>query len=193
MGRRGIERIIKQKMTPLYVSVHATDVDVRTRMLGIKRRIDVLDLLRQLTAGGITVQSQVVVCPGWNDGAILEKSVRELAELYPGVETLAIVPVGLSAHRDGLTKLDPVTPEIAASTIALVHGLQKELADEHGVAFAHLSDEFYLLADEPSLRWSSTGNSPRSTTASASPGCSRTCGTTTWTWPRPTVRCQPRR
>jgi len=149
MGKRGIARIIEQKMTPLYVSVHATDIDVRTRMLGIKRKIDVLALLRQLTAGGITVQSQIVLCPGWNDGAILEKSVRELAELSPGVETLAIVPVGLSAHRGGLTKLEPVTPAIAASTIDLVEGLQRELLEEKGVAFAHLSDEFYLMADRP--------------------------------------------
>ncbi len=149
MGRRGIERIITQKMTPLYVSVHATDIDVRTRMLGIKRRIDVMALLRQLTAGGITVHAQIVLCPGWNDGEILDKSIRELAELHPGVETLAVVPVGLSAHRDGLTKLDPVTPDIAARTIDQVHAWQQRLLDEHGIAFVHLSDEFYLLADRP--------------------------------------------
>ena len=149
MGRRGIERIITQKMTPLFVSVHATDIDVRTRMLGIKKRIDVMESLRRLIDGGITVHSQIVLCPGWNDGPELERSINDLQSLYPGVETLAVVPVGLSAHRDGLTQLAPVTPEIAAATIDLVHGWQDRLRAEHGAAFVHLSDEFYLLADRP--------------------------------------------
>lgn len=149
LGRRGVQRILDQKMTPLYVSVHATDVDVRTRMLGIKKRIDVLAQLRQLTAGGITVHAQIVVCPGWNDGEILDESIRELADLHPGVETLAVVPVGLSAHRDGLTDMTPVTPAIAQETIDLVHGWQERLLAEHDAAFVHLSDEFYLLADQP--------------------------------------------
>jgi len=149
LGRRGIERIINQKMSPLYVSVHATDIDVRTRMLGIKRRIDVMELLKQLTAGGITVQSQIVLCPGWNEGEILDRSIRELASLYPGVETLAVVPVGLSAHREGLTRLDPVTPAIADDVIDLVHAWQERLTSEIGQAFVHLSDEFYLLTGRP--------------------------------------------
>lgn len=149
LGRRGLARIVEQKMTPLYVSVHATDIDVRTRMLGIKKRMDVVAVLRDLTAGGITVHTQIVVCPGWNDGEILDKSIRELSELYPGVETLAVVPVGLSAHRKGLTELDPVTPEIADRTIDQVHAWQERLLAEHGQAFVHLSDEFYLLADRP--------------------------------------------
>jgi len=149
MGRRGIDRIIEQKMTPLYVSVHATDIDVRTRMLGIKRRIDVLALLRKLIEGGITIHTQIVVCPGWNDGEILDRSLADLSALSPGVETLAVVPVGLSAHRDTLTKLDPVTPEIAATVIDQVHAVQKRLRDRGGETFVHLSDEFYLLADRP--------------------------------------------
>ena len=99
LGRRGIERIIEQKMSPLYVSVHATDIDVRTRMLGIKRRIDVLAVLRRLIEGGVTVHTQIVVCPGWNDGEILARSIDDLAALRPGVASLAVVPVGLSAHR----------------------------------------------------------------------------------------------
>ena len=106
-------------------------------------------VLRELTAGGITVHSQIVLCPGWNDGEILDKSIRELSELHPGVETLAVVPVGLSAHRKGLTQLDPVTPEIADRTIDQVHAWQARLLEEHGTAFVHLSDEFYLLADRP--------------------------------------------
>lgn len=149
LGKRGLARIVEQKMTPLYVSVHATDIDVRTRMLGIKKRMDVVAVLRELTAGGITVHTQIVLCPGWNDGEILDKSIRELSELFPGVETLAVVPVGLSAHRKGLTELDPVTPEIADRAIDQVHAWQERLLAEHGQAFVHLSDEFYLLAGRP--------------------------------------------
>lgn len=156
LGRKGMARIIEQRMTPLFVSVHATDIDVRTRMLGIKRRIDVIPLLRELCDAGIEVHTQVVLCPGWNDGATLEKTFRDLLELAPapaddegGVRSLAIVPVGLSAHRDELTRLDPVTPEKAAETIDRMQEWQQEALDRIGERFAYLSDEFYLLADRP--------------------------------------------
>ena len=81
LGKRGLERIIEQRMSPLYVSVHATDIDVRTRMLGIKRRFDVMAILRQLVAAGIEVHTQVVLCPGWNEGPILEQTFRDLLAL----------------------------------------------------------------------------------------------------------------
>jgi len=149
LGRRGIERIITQKITPLYVSVHATDIDVRTRMLGIKKRIDVLEILKRFTDSGITVHTQIVLCPGWNDGEVLERSIADLQSLQPGLATLAVVPVGLSAHREGLTKLDPVTPAIAAATIEIVHACQENNRAAHDTAFVHLSDEFYLLAGHP--------------------------------------------
>jgi putative radical SAM enzyme (TIGR03279 family) len=147
MGARGIQRILDQKMTPLFVSVHATDIDVRTRMLGIKKRMDIMAVLKQLTDGGIEIHSQIVLCPGWNDGDILEKSLTDLYSLYPGVASLAIVPVGLTDHRAELTDLDPVTPEIAAWTIDVVEKWQKKAQAEFGDNFVFLSDEFYLHAD----------------------------------------------
>lgn len=176
LGKRGLTRIIEQKMSPLYVSVHATDIDVRTKMLGIKRRIDIMDLLTQLAEAGIVVHAQVVLCPGWNDGPILEKTFRDLltiaspaAEEGPpggvfdpealhevdpdsgtgGVRSLAIVPVGLSAHRKGLTQLDPVQAQDAQQAIAQVHAWQEEAQDALGYRFVYLSDEFYLLAGQP--------------------------------------------
>lgn len=149
LGRRGLRRVIEQKMSPLFVSVHATDTDVRTRMLGIKRRLDVLPILRQLVDGGITVHTQIVLCPGWNDGPILEKSLRELYALHPGVASLAIVPVGLTGHREGRARLDPVTPEHARATLAQVGRWQEVARTETGETFVHLSDEFYLLAGAP--------------------------------------------
>lgn len=192
LGKRGLARIKQQRMSPLYVSVHATDVDVRTRMLGIKRRMDVVAMLRDLAQAGIEIHTQVVLCPGWNDGAILEQTFRDLLELGTpladddapfhavtdrghgyarldedddddhvappagpdaagpgGVRSLAIVPVGLSAHRKGLTRLDPVTAADAARAIDQVAAWQQEARARLGYSFVYLSDEFYLLADRP--------------------------------------------
>jgi len=167
LGRKGLQRVIDQRMSPLYVSVHATDTEVRTRMLGIKRKIDVVQILGALVANGIEVHSQVVLCPGWNDGAILDKTVNDLLSLattdtgevatdqdeFPGTRggvcSLAIVPVGLSAHRQGLAQLDPVTPGIAQQVIDQISAWQRRAQNELGKTFVHLSDEFYLLAGEP--------------------------------------------
>lgn len=220
LGRRGLERIIRQRLSPLYVSVHATDIDVRTRMLGIKRRIDVMAILRQLSQGGIEIHTQVVLCPGWNDGEVLDRTIGDLLtlavpkdddapafesvcrrghgyegempeagpgdgdagpaadatgapahapcgeplfgddeplELAPaqlaaapgGIRSLAIVPVGLSVHREGLTKLDPVTPPVATATIAQVARWQAEARRELGYGFVYLSDEFFLQTGDP--------------------------------------------
>ena len=149
LGRRGLSRIIKQRMSPLFVSVHATDVDVRTRMLGIKRRIDPLPILQALVANGITVHTQVVLCPGWNDGTVLDRTIGDLMTLAPGVASLAIVPVGLSAHREGLTRLEPVTPEIAQAAIAQITVHQERARRQLDQTFVHLSDEFYLIGDRP--------------------------------------------
>ncbi len=149
IGRSGIKRVIEQRMTPLYVSVHATDVDVRTRMLGIRKRIDVMAVMRELVENGIEIHTQIVLCPGWNDGDILDKSIADLSSLHPGIGSLAVVPVGLSAHRDGLTQLDPVTPEIARDVVRQVERWREKLDAANGSAFVHLSDEFYLLAGEP--------------------------------------------
>jgi putative radical SAM enzyme (TIGR03279 family) len=154
LGRKGLARIIEQRMSPLFVSVHATDIDVRTRMLGIKRRIDVLAILQELGEAGIEIHTQVVLCPGWNEGPVLQRTFQDLLTLAGdtesgGVRSLAIVPVGLSAHRRGLTNLDPVTPELAASTIGDIAAWQETALAETGERFVYLSDEFYLLAGLP--------------------------------------------
>jgi len=189
MNKKGFDRIIEQRLSPLYVSVHATDIDVRTGMLGIKRRYDIVEMLGRLVDAGIEIHTQVVLCPGWNEGKILEKTFRDLLELgvpvkegeeaftavcdrgygydgadeipdyadiveadnrsRGGVKSLAIVPVGLSSHREGLTKLDPVTPALAHEVIDQVAGWQKEARERLGFSFIYLSDEFYLMAERP--------------------------------------------
>ncbi|HOX26361.1 MAG TPA: DUF512 domain-containing protein [Candidatus Krumholzibacteria bacterium] len=153
LGTKGLRRVIEQRMTPLFVSVHVTDTAQRSRMLGIKRQYDVCEVLRSLKDNGIELHTQIVLCPGWNDGAYLERSFRDLfalrrpAEGEGGVASLAVVPVGLTAHREGLTRLDPVTPAIAGRVIDQVAPWQSAAAAAWGGPFLHLSDEFYLLAD----------------------------------------------
>lgn len=155
LGKKGLARVIEQRMSPLFVSVHCTDTAVRTRMLGIKRQYDVCEVLRALGTNGIELHTQIVLCPGWNDGPHLARSVRDLLALRPpapgegGVHSLAVVPVGLSAHREGLAQLDPVTPAIAAAVIDQIEPLQAEARGLAGHDFVYLSDEFYLLSGRP--------------------------------------------
>ena len=149
LGRRGLRRILEQRMSPLFVSVHATEPAVRARLLGVRRRVDVLAILRELTAGGIEVHAQVVLCPGWNDGPVLERTWRDLLDLAPGVASLGVVPVGLTAHREGLVRLDPVKPQLAREVVDWAERRRAEARRRLGHPFLHLSDEFYLLAGRP--------------------------------------------
>ncbi len=149
LGRRGLRRVLEQKLSPLFVSVHATELDARTKLLGIKRRIDVLAILRELTSNGIEVHSQIVLCPGWNDGKILDKTVADLGALFPGVASIAVVPVGLSDHREGLAELKPVTKEDARMALAQLRVWQDRFLARYGQRLVYLSDEFYLRAEFP--------------------------------------------
>lgn len=149
LGKRGLRRVLEQRLSPLYVSVHATDIDARTRLLGIKRRFDVMAILRELTAGGITVHAQIVLCPGWNDGAVLQRSLDDLGSLHPGVASIAIVPVGLSDHRQGLTELAPVTPADAEQAIEQVTAWGARFLAHHETRLAFVSDEFFLRCGRP--------------------------------------------
>lgn len=148
LGRLGIERVIEQKLSPLYVSVHATDIEARTRLLGIKRRFDVMAVLRHLTASGIQVHAQIVLCPGWNDGEILDRTLEDLGTLHPMLQSISVVPVGLSDHREGLTELRPVTAADARDAIDRIHGFADRFDAAHGTRLGYPSDEFFLLVDE---------------------------------------------
>ncbi len=148
LGRAGVRRIVEQHLSPLYVSVHATDPELRARMLGVKRA-PILPRLRELTAAGIEVHAQVVLVPGWNDGTVLVRTCEELAGLAPGVASVAVVPVGLTRHRRGLTPLRRPTPAEAARALADLEPLRRRMRRECGGRFVHLSDELYLLAGRP--------------------------------------------
>jgi putative radical SAM enzyme (TIGR03279 family) len=143
------DRIIAQRLSPLYVSVHATDDTLRRCMLRNEKLADIVPRLKYLGDHGIIIHAQAVLCPGINDGPYLEKTITDLAALYPHVETLAIVPVGLTKFRDGLSRLRNYTPDEGKDIIRIVEGHQKQLLKRLGTRFVWPSDEFYVEAKLP--------------------------------------------
>ncbi|MBI4552630.1 MAG: DUF512 domain-containing protein [Candidatus Latescibacteria bacterium] len=144
-----IERIIVQRLSPIYVSVHTTDPALRRMMLGTEKAKDILPIIQRLAEGGILIETQVVLCPEINDGPALRRTVDDLARFFPAVESISIVPVGLTDHRQGLHPLNPVTPEYARRMIDIVEGWQAELRAQLGKALVYLSDEWYLMSGTP--------------------------------------------
>ncbi|MEI7884671.1 MAG: DUF512 domain-containing protein [Clostridia bacterium] len=147
MSQAEKQRIVEQHLSPLCMSIHATDDQVRRAMLGNEQAKAVLEELDFFLQKGICVEAQVVLLPGINDGATLEKTIRDLGERYPAVESLAIVPVGLTKFREKLPKLQRFTKEAARNVIAMVEGWQEKYLKEFGTRFVFLGDEFYLLAE----------------------------------------------
>lgn len=155
MKDEDFERIINTHMSPLYISVHATDADTRCQMMKNRFAGDILDKIKKLLDAGIQVHTQIVCCPGYNDGKILEKSFADLYALHPGVLTMAVVPVGLTKNRDHLHPMRTFTAEEAAAIVDSVTAWQKKCREETGKSFIYLGDEFYLLAGKelPPSEW----------------------------------------
>jgi putative radical SAM enzyme (TIGR03279 family) len=141
-----MRRVIEQRLTPQYVSVHATDLDVRAYLLGIDReRADISAKMRRMMDAGIDIHAQVVLCPKINDGEILRRTIYDLSELHPRVSSVAIVPLGLTRYLDD-PRLTPVTAEFCRRTIREVSAIQFDLRSRLGTTFAFLGDEIYLKA-----------------------------------------------
>jgi putative radical SAM enzyme (TIGR03279 family) len=141
-----MRRVIEQRLTPQYVSVHATDLDVRAYLLGVDReRADISSKMQRMLDAGIEVHAQVVLCPKINDGEILRRTIYDLAELHPQVRSVAIVPLGLTRYLND-ARLTAVTPEFCRRTIREVGEIQKDLRARLGTTFAFLGDEIYLRA-----------------------------------------------
>jgi putative radical SAM enzyme (TIGR03279 family) len=145
LSERELDRIIEQALSPLYVSVHATDPSLRTRILGRKKADDLHRKLHQLIEGGIRINAQIVLLPEINDGEHLRKTVFDLYEYYPGVSSVAIVPVGLSAHGKAKYLFKPVTAAFSSDVIRQVAQWQESFRREIDRTFAYLADEFYIL------------------------------------------------
>jgi len=147
LGEGDLRRIEEQRLSPLYVSVHATDPDLRHRLLGQPRvRREILPVMERLAKAGIVMHAQIVLVPDWNDGAHLERSVRELARLHPHVATTAVVPVGLTRHRERLPELRTLTGAEAGLLARTIEGWQREFREALGTGFVWASDEVYLEA-----------------------------------------------
>jgi len=150
LDEASFERIIEQRLSPLYISVHATDPDLRHALLGRPRHsAEILPRLERLAKAGIRMHAQIVLCPGLNDGQHLERTVFELAPLHPQVATTAIVPVGLTRHRERLPVLRSLSPEEARALVATADLWQRRWRAELGSRFVFLADEIYLLAGLP--------------------------------------------
>ena len=144
-----LDRMVEQHLSPLYVSVHATDWETRRRLLGIKRPDHLLEKLEFLVAHGIEIHTQIVLCPGINDGAVLQKTLSDLRALFPGVRSTAVVPLGLTKHRTTLPPLEPVTDAYARRFLTEILKWQEKFLKEIGTRFVFASDEFFLRAGEP--------------------------------------------
>ncbi|HAQ40931.1 MAG TPA: radical SAM protein [Clostridiales bacterium] len=142
-----IERIVKYKISPIKVSVHTTDRELRKYMMGNKKDMDILEYLKRLLDAGITVDCQIVLVRDVNDGAQLEKTIRDLSGLHPGLRSVAVVPVGLTKFRGGLAKLKPFDRESAAGVVNQVTALQDELFEKLGTRFIFIADEFYISGE----------------------------------------------
>lgn len=143
-----IDRIIKYRLSPINVSFQTTNPELRCRMLNNRFAGQALEKAWRLAGAGITMNGQIVLCKGVNDGRELERSIRDLSACLPTLESVSVVPVGLSKYREGLYPLEPFTREDARAVLALIHRWQDRLYPEYGLHFVHASDEWYILAGE---------------------------------------------
>ncbi len=141
-----LQRIIKLQLSPIYVSVHTTNPELRERMFGSRHGKRGLDNLYKLIAAGIAVHAQIVLCPGYNSGPEMLKTIKDLANLGPNLLSLGLVPVGLTKHRDGLEELKGYDPESAKELLRELKPLQQEFLETRGTRFVFAADEFYNLA-----------------------------------------------
>ncbi len=160
LSERDFQRIFEQRLSPLYVSVHSTEPELRQYLLQNREPDDLLGNIRRLIQGGVKLHTQIVLMPEINDGIHLERSIEDLLQLYPGVSTLSIVPVGLTDHRKGLPQLKPVDRDYARRTIEHVSEIQQRNLKTLGTPFCLLGDEFYIMAEQPMPPRSHYGDFP---------------------------------
>jgi putative radical SAM enzyme (TIGR03279 family) len=147
LGPKGFERLIEQRLSPLYVSVHATEPELRERMLGVPRGGDIIEQLRMLTDAGIEVHTQVVLCPEWNDGKELERTLDDLWALGPGIVSMSVVPVGLTQYNLN-RPIRMLTKAEARDAIRIVNDARDRASKERGTGWCYVGDEMFFIADE---------------------------------------------
>lgn len=148
MSDHDIERIVRYHLEPINISFHTTNPELRCKMLHNRFAGDALKKVDTLYEGGIQMNGQIVLCKGVNDGEELERSIRELSRYLPYLQSVSVVPVGLTKYRDGLYPLEPFTKEDAKEVLRVIHSWQEKLYQEYGLHFIHAGDEWYILAEE---------------------------------------------
>lgn len=144
-----LDRIVKMRMSPVNVSVHTTNPSLRVKMLGNPKADRIMDQLAILKAGRIDINCQIVACHGINDGGELIRTIRDLETLMPAVQSIAVVPAGLTKHREGLPKISPFDPKAAKAVIDCIEKLQNEFLEKYDTRLVYAADEFYLAASQP--------------------------------------------
>jgi putative radical SAM enzyme (TIGR03279 family) len=148
MKDKDIERIIHYHLAPINVSVHTTNPELRCKMLHNRFAGDALKKIKKLSDAGIEMNGQIVLCKGVNDGEELERSIKDLTEYIPNMQSVSVVPVGLTKYREGLYPLEPFEKEDAEKVLACIHRWQDDCMKRYGTHFVHAGDEWYLLAEE---------------------------------------------
>jgi putative radical SAM enzyme (TIGR03279 family) len=149
LSESDLDRIIEHSLSPLYVSVHATDPELRTRIMGRRKVDDLAGKMRKLIAGGIRIHAQIVLMPGLNDGEMLTRTVSDLYSYYPGVDSVAVVPLGLSDHGVVREQIEPVTPSFCRDIVRQAAPWQRRFRLETGRGFVYLADEFFIQGGMP--------------------------------------------
>ena len=148
VDEKEFQRILRRKASPLYISVHSTDPDLRVRMMKNPNARFIMDRLHALADAGLHFHCQIVLCPGYNDGDALEKTLADLSALYPAAQSAALVPVGLTRFREGLADVKPFTRESAKAVMDIAYDFQNRLLKEINTRFVFPSDEMVLIAGE---------------------------------------------
>ena len=149
MSDHDVDRIIRYHLSPINISFHTTNPELRCRMLNNRFAGGFAEKVRRFRDAGVEMNGQIVLCRGINDGEELEKSLGDLTEYFPALRSVSVVPVGLTRYRDGLYPLEPFDRDDARTVLSQIHRWQKRMYEQTGSHFVHASDEWYLLAEEP--------------------------------------------
>ena len=146
LTQKEFDRIKKVRISPINISVHTTNPQLRVQMMKNPRACEIMERMQEFAAADIKMNCQIVLCKGVNDGAEVERTIKDLQSLYPAVQSVSIVPIGLTRYRDGLVKAESFDSDGAKAVIALVDNATKDFYDKHCTMLIYLSDEFYLNA-----------------------------------------------
>ncbi|MGL5694986.1 MAG: DUF512 domain-containing protein [Peptostreptococcaceae bacterium] len=153
MSEDDINNIIRYRISPINISVHTTNPELRQKMIHNRFAGKLYEIMQRLSEAGIQMNCQIVLCPGYNDKEELTRTISDLEKLYPNVNSVAIVPVGITKHRSHLPNLEIFNEDTAKETINQIRELQKHYLEKIGTRFAFLSDEFYIIANEELLKY----------------------------------------